>query len=509
MLGRDGVAAAVGCGPGQGAGLGLGEMPAWGLFGLVVLSAERGEVAGARAAAVVPGDGVVEVAAGGGAAAAGEGAGLVPGPDEVGEPVRRSVAGYLAERGCRSGFEPGEVLPGEPGAAGGGPAGGPGPARAQAWAAAVPSGRVKVMHQRVLVPAAARRAARSRLVQASRGPRPAASPGRSARPSQVLAGRVMCTDPPSAAKLPWPGRVSWPGSARRSGRARPVRCRRDRPGLPPWIALRTGRVAGLVAVRPGRGGEEGVGVAAGEQGGEHGGAELVQAAAGAGVVQGAGDGGDPPVRGDRVGGVELPAGQGQVAGAFLPGFDPGVVAGAWSSGGGPRPGRSGGPGCAGRGGAARWSATRRCGSSAAAAALAARSARAASSAANTVARARSICPASSARSTAGSRARSRARPSRLSADRPVSTSAAASSAATCSLTRDQPGRPRLLEAAVVQFGDGGELDPGLPRRQPPRRAQQPDQRVVAQSGRGRRRGRGRTGRPASRTVPAAQAARPR
>ena len=35
---------------------------------------------------------------------------------------------------------------------------------------------------------------------------------------------------------------------------------------------------------------------------------------------------------------------------------------------------------------------------------------------------------------------------------------------------------------MVQLGDGGELDPGLPRRQPPRRAEQPDQRVVAQPG---------------------------
>ena len=66
---------------------------------------------------------------------------------------------------------------------------------------------------------------------------------------------------------------------------------------------------------------------AGEQGGEHRGAELVQGAGGAVVFQGLGDGGDPPVRRGGVGRVEFAAGQGQVPGGFLPGFNPGVAAG--------------------------------------------------------------------------------------------------------------------------------------------------------------------------------------
>ena len=73
-------------------------------------------------------------------------------------------------------------------------------------------------------------------------------------------------------------------------------------------------------------------------------------------------------------------------------------------------------------------------------AAACRSVSPASSLAKIAALARSIRPATSAASTAGSRIRSRARVSSTSADRPVSTSAAASSSLTCSLARELLGR---------------------------------------------------------------------
>ncbi len=60
-------------------------------------------------------------------------------------------------------------------------------------------------------------------------------------------------------------------------------------------------------------GAEGVGVAAGEQGGVHGSAKLVEGAGGAGRLEGAGDGGDAAVGRDGVGGVEFAASEGHVA----------------------------------------------------------------------------------------------------------------------------------------------------------------------------------------------------
>src|SRR5712691_6442004 len=66
-----GVGAARWCPPFQDAWFRLLEPPPFGLFTAVVVSAERGEVTGTCRATVVPGAGVVQVAAGGGPPAAG------------------------------------------------------------------------------------------------------------------------------------------------------------------------------------------------------------------------------------------------------------------------------------------------------------------------------------------------------------------------------------------------------------------------------------------------------
>src|ERR1019366_8456308 len=76
--------------------------------------------------------------------------------------------------------------------------GGPGPARAQAWATARPSGPVIVRHRRAPGPAD-RAAARSRQVAASAGPYPATSPGVWVRPCQADSGIVRFTVPDSPA----------------------------------------------------------------------------------------------------------------------------------------------------------------------------------------------------------------------------------------------------------------------------------------------------------------------
>src|SRR5258708_5996849 len=110
----DGGAAAVRGGPDQDAGFGLGEVPAAGLFGAVMPPAQRRQITLAGGGALVVGEGVVQVAAGGGAAASGEGAGPLPGADQVLEPVRRVVSGTLAEGAAGPAFEPVEPQPGQP-----------------------------------------------------------------------------------------------------------------------------------------------------------------------------------------------------------------------------------------------------------------------------------------------------------------------------------------------------------------------------------------------------------
>ena len=76
------------------------EAPARGLFDLVVMSAEGGEVAQAGFAAVVVGEGVVGVALGGWPSAAGEDAGGVAEVDQVaqrgGGPVGECFPGVVA-----------------------------------------------------------------------------------------------------------------------------------------------------------------------------------------------------------------------------------------------------------------------------------------------------------------------------------------------------------------------------------------------------------------------------
>src|SRR5258707_15108278 len=110
----DGVGAAVRGGPDQDAGFGLGEGPAAGLLGAVMPPAQRRQIALAGGAALVIGEGVVQVAAGGGATASGEGAGPLPGADQVLEPVRRLVSGSLAAVAAGPAFEPVEPQPGQP-----------------------------------------------------------------------------------------------------------------------------------------------------------------------------------------------------------------------------------------------------------------------------------------------------------------------------------------------------------------------------------------------------------
>src|ERR1022692_281905 len=107
-----------------------------------------------------------------------------------------SVPGDPAPGGSEPGEsepDPGGLDPGGPALAGPWPAD-PGPDLAQPWAAARPSGPVRVRHQRepgLLASAAAR----SRQTSASRAPRPAASPGSVVKPSQVVRGMVRFTEP--------------------------------------------------------------------------------------------------------------------------------------------------------------------------------------------------------------------------------------------------------------------------------------------------------------------------
>src|SRR5258706_16445533 len=110
----DGVGAAVRGGPDQDAGFGLGEVPAAGLLGAVMHPAQRRQIALAGGAALVIGEGVVQVAACGGTPASGEGAGPLPGADQVLEPVRRLVSRALAEGAAGPAFEPVEPQPGQP-----------------------------------------------------------------------------------------------------------------------------------------------------------------------------------------------------------------------------------------------------------------------------------------------------------------------------------------------------------------------------------------------------------
>src|SRR5258708_10786369 len=113
-VGGDGVGAAVRGVPDQDAGFGLGEVPAAGLFGAVMPPAQRRQIALAGGAALVVGEGVVQVAAGGGAPASGEGAGPLPGADQVLEPVRRGGSWTLAAGAAGPAFEPVEPQPRRP-----------------------------------------------------------------------------------------------------------------------------------------------------------------------------------------------------------------------------------------------------------------------------------------------------------------------------------------------------------------------------------------------------------
>src|ERR1700722_13694292 len=90
--GGGGVGAAGGGAPSQDAGFGLLELPALGLFAPVMMPAQGREVAFAGQAALVPGGGVVQVAADRGTAAAGRGAGGVAGADQVLEGAAGGVA---------------------------------------------------------------------------------------------------------------------------------------------------------------------------------------------------------------------------------------------------------------------------------------------------------------------------------------------------------------------------------------------------------------------------------
>src|SRR6266481_10173967 len=82
--------------PGHLAWSSLLEVPAWGLLGAVMPAAGGGEVAFTSGAALVPGEGVVDIALNCGAAAAGGAAAPLPDGDQVPEPVRRDVPGCLA-----------------------------------------------------------------------------------------------------------------------------------------------------------------------------------------------------------------------------------------------------------------------------------------------------------------------------------------------------------------------------------------------------------------------------
>jgi hypothetical protein len=94
--GCGGIGSAGGRVPDQHAGFGLFEVPAFGLFAAMVAAAERGQVAFAGGAALVPGAGVVQVAACRGPGAARGGACAAAGADDVGE----GPAGVVADLGA-------------------------------------------------------------------------------------------------------------------------------------------------------------------------------------------------------------------------------------------------------------------------------------------------------------------------------------------------------------------------------------------------------------------------
>ena len=79
----DGVGAAVREPPDQDTGLGLFEVPAGCLLRLVISSAYRRQITLTSPAAVIVGQGMVQVAARGGAGAAGGGAGALADLDDV------------------------------------------------------------------------------------------------------------------------------------------------------------------------------------------------------------------------------------------------------------------------------------------------------------------------------------------------------------------------------------------------------------------------------------------
>jgi hypothetical protein len=232
VLGGGGGMGASGRGaPDQDARLWLGELPSPGLLAPVMVATQRREPTFAGDPALVPGEGMVQVAARRGAAAAGRGAPGATGADQVLELAAGLVSGFglpvvTAAPGDRGQLDPqraqvvlglgvgrGPLIRAAAGAAaaaeagcarwaggwwlggsglgGSGPGGGGWRPAAQPWAA-VPSGCRTVTHHRVcgLRPAAA---IRSRAVPASSSPNPPASPGVPDRPSAVASGTVMFT----------------------------------------------------------------------------------------------------------------------------------------------------------------------------------------------------------------------------------------------------------------------------------------------------------------------------
>jgi hypothetical protein len=112
LSGGGGVGASGWGVPDQDTGFGLFQPPALGLLAAVMVTAQRGQVAFARATALLVRVGVVEVAAGGAAAAPGCSAGGVAGLDPVGQFAAGPVAVFgpvVLARPADDGGELGDV----------------------------------------------------------------------------------------------------------------------------------------------------------------------------------------------------------------------------------------------------------------------------------------------------------------------------------------------------------------------------------------------------------------
>src|SRR5215469_5755439 len=114
-VGFNGIVAAMGSSPDQRAWIRLVKPPALSLLGLMVLPAQRREVAFARDPALVVGHGVVEIAPDRGPGAAGESTGAMADRDQMAQGAAGPVGLDSAGVPAAATFEPVQLHRGQPG----------------------------------------------------------------------------------------------------------------------------------------------------------------------------------------------------------------------------------------------------------------------------------------------------------------------------------------------------------------------------------------------------------